>query len=58
MAPRTAVPFEMAPHDATPIEFGELGLDRRLIAGVEDRGFVRTTPIQSAGYPIVFEGSD
>jgi ATP-dependent RNA helicase RhlE len=58
MAPRTAVPFEMAPHDATPIEFAELGLDRRLIAGVEDRGFVRTTPIQSAVYPIVSKGSD
>ena len=44
MAPRTAVPFEMAPHDATPIEFAALGLDKRLIAGVEDRGFVRTNP--------------
>ena len=58
MAPRTKVPFKVAPHDATPLEFSELGLDSRLIAGIEDRGFVRTTPIQSAVYPIVSAGSD
>ncbi|MCU0252250.1 MAG: DEAD/DEAH box helicase [Vicinamibacterales bacterium] len=58
MAPRTKVPFEVAPHDATPLEFSELGLDSRLIAGIEDRGFVRTTPIQSAVFPIVAAGSD
>jgi len=52
------VPFEVAPHDATPIEFSELELDDRLRAGVEDRGFVRTTPVQSAVFPIVFKGSD
>jgi ATP-dependent RNA helicase RhlE len=52
------VPFEVAPHDATPIEFSELELDDRLRAGVADRGFVRTTPVQSAVFPIVFTGSD
>jgi ATP-dependent RNA helicase RhlE len=52
------VPFEVAPHDATPIEFSELELDDRLRAGVADRGFVRTTPVQSAVFPVVFKGSD
>jgi ATP-dependent RNA helicase RhlE len=52
------VPFEVAPHDATPIEFSELELDDRLRAGIQDRGFVRTTPVQSAVFPIVFKGSD
>jgi ATP-dependent RNA helicase RhlE len=52
------VPFEVAPHDATPIEFSELELDGRLRAGIEDRGFVRTTPVQSAVFPAVFKGSD
>jgi ATP-dependent RNA helicase RhlE len=58
MAPRTAVPFDVAPHDATPIEFSGLPLDDRLRAGIADRGFVRTTPVQSAVFPIVFEGAD
>ena len=52
------VPFEVVPHDATPIEFAALDLDTRLIEGVVDRGFVRTTPIQSAVFPVVFEGKD
>ena len=52
------MPFEVAPHDATPIEFSELELDDRLRAGIQDRGFVRTTPVQSAVFPIVFKGSD
>ncbi len=58
MAPPTAVPFEVAPHDATPIEFSALTLDDRLRAGIADRGFVRTTPVQSAVFPIVFDGGD
>ena len=52
------MPFEVAPHDATPLEFADLDLDSRLIAGIADRGFVRTTPIQSAVFPIVFGGAD
>ena len=52
------MPFEVAPHDATPIEFSELELDDRLRAGIQDRGFVRTTPVQSAVFPVVFKGSD
>jgi len=61
MAPITkapVVPFEVVAHDATPIEFADLDLDTRLIEGVADRGFVRTTPIQSAVFPVVFAGAD
>jgi len=53
-----ALPFEAAPHDATPIEFAALPLDDRLRAGIADRGFVRTTPVQSAVFPLVFSGAD
>src|SRR5260221_10300305 len=35
-----------------------LALDRRLEQSVADRGFVTTTPIQSAVYPGVLEGVD
>ncbi len=35
-----------------------LDLDDRIRAGIADRGFVRTTPIQSAVFPIVFQGAD
>jgi ATP-dependent RNA helicase RhlE len=50
--------FEPAPYDATPVGFVSLGLDRRLEQAVIDRGFVTTTPIQSAVYPGVLEGAD
>ena len=52
------MPFELAAHDATPLEFAALDLDTRLLEGVADRGFVKTTPIQSAVFPIVFAGAD
>jgi ATP-dependent RNA helicase RhlE len=35
-----------------------LGLDARLQLAVQDRGFERTTPIQSAAIPLVLGGSD
>ncbi|MEW5984031.1 MAG: DEAD/DEAH box helicase [Acidobacteriota bacterium] len=53
-----AVPFEAAAHDPTPIAFNDLPLDHRLRSGVADRGFERTTPIQSAVFPLVFDGTD
>ncbi len=56
--PPVAIPFDIAPHDSTPIEFAALDLDDRLRAGIEDRGFERTTPVQSAVFPIVFAGGD
>jgi ATP-dependent RNA helicase RhlE len=52
------VPFEVAPHDPTPVEFSAFKLDPRLRAGIDDRGFERTTPVQSAVFPIVFTGGD
>jgi ATP-dependent RNA helicase RhlE len=61
MRPVIATPpraFEPAPYDATPVPFVSLGLDRRLEQAVVDRGFVNTTPIQSAVYPGVLEGVD
>ncbi|HTL00693.1 MAG TPA: DEAD/DEAH box helicase [Vicinamibacterales bacterium] len=61
MRPTVATPpltFEPAPYDATPVEFTSLGLDKRLEQAVVDRGFVNTTPIQSAVYPGVFDGVD
>ena len=33
-------------------------LDPRLRPGIADRGFVRTTPIQSAVFPLVLDGAD
>ena len=44
--------------DSTPIEFTELGLDSALMLGVNDRGYVRTTPIQNAVFSIVQSGHD
>jgi ATP-dependent RNA helicase RhlE len=61
MRPVVATPpvtFEPAPYDATPATFVSLGLDRRLEQAVVDRGFVTTTPIQSAVFPGVLEGVD
>jgi hypothetical protein len=61
MRPVVATPpvtFEPAPYDATPAAFVSLGLDRRLEQAVVDRGFVTTTPIQSAVFPGVLEGVD
>jgi ATP-dependent RNA helicase RhlE len=61
MRPTVATPpltFEPAPYDATPKAFTSLGLDRRLEQAVVDRGFVQTTPIQSAVYPGVLDGVD
>lgn len=52
------MPFDTADHDPTPIRFDDLPLDARLRSGVADRGFERTTPIQSAVFSLVFQGTD
>ena len=52
------IAFEPAPHDPTPIEFTELGLDARLERALADHQFVRTTPVQSAVFPHVLAGID
>lgn len=54
----TTVPFEIAEHDPTPVDFASIDLLPQLRAGVADRGFERTTPIQSAVFPLVFAGGD
>ena len=54
----TEIIFEPIQVDPTPIEFTELGLDSTLMLGVNDRGYVRTTPIQNAVFSIVQSGHD
>ena len=49
---------EPAAHDPTPVDFTTFNLDRRLNRALADRGFVRTTPIQSAVFPLVLTGAD
>jgi ATP-dependent RNA helicase RhlE len=55
---RPDLAFEAAPHDPTPVEFTSLTFDPRLRQGINDRGFVRTTPVQSAVFSLVAEGGD
>ncbi len=50
--------FELAAHDPTPVDFASLDLDARLLDGIEDLGFTRTTPIQGAVFPLAVEGHD
>jgi ATP-dependent RNA helicase RhlE len=52
------IAFEAAQHDPTPVEFTTLGLDPRLNHALADHRFVRTTPVQSAVFPLVFAGVD
>jgi ATP-dependent RNA helicase RhlE len=40
------------------VSFTTLGLDERLMRGLTELGFVRTTPVQSAVYPHVLAGTD
>jgi ATP-dependent RNA helicase RhlE len=47
-----------APYDPRPVPFETLGLESSLIEGIRVRGFVSTTPIQSAVIPIVMNGDD
>lgn len=39
-------------------EFVDLGLERRIAAAVEEKGYQQPTPIQSEAIPIVLEGRD
>jgi ATP-dependent RNA helicase RhlE len=49
---------EQAVYDPQPVAFETLGLEPSLIEGIRIRGFVYTTPIQSAVIPIVMDGND
>ncbi len=51
--------MEAAPaEDHAPLAFEDLGLDPSLLMGVRDRGFTKTTAIQTAVLPIVHSGRD
>jgi ATP-dependent RNA helicase RhlE len=43
---------------AEPLAFDALGFDSALMAGIRDRGFSETTPVQSAVVPIIRTGRD
>jgi ATP-dependent RNA helicase RhlE len=47
-----------APHDVAPIEFAALPIHATLRHALEERGFERTTPIQSAVIPFGIAGED
>jgi ATP-dependent RNA helicase RhlE len=51
-------PRVQAEHDPRPVAFETLSLDPSLLDGIRVRGFVVTTPIQSAVIPIVMGGDD
>jgi len=58
MVPSVPLVFEPATYDATPRSFTSLNLHPSLEQAVTGRGFITTTPIQSAVYPGVLEGID
>jgi len=56
--PHVALTLSPALVSTEPLAFDALGLDPDLLAGVQDRGFEHTTPVQTAVLPIVREGRD
>lgn len=50
--------FQRVEANTEPVTFESLQLGKQLLAGVRDRKFVQTTPIQSAAWPIVYGGHD
>jgi ATP-dependent RNA helicase RhlE len=58
VATRPAPVREQAEYDPQPVAFETLGLESSLIEGIRIRGFVYTTPIQSAVIPLVMDGND
>jgi ATP-dependent RNA helicase RhlE len=53
-----AVIRPQAAYDPSPVTFESLHLDSTLIESIRQRGFVTTTPIQSAVVPIIMDGDD
>ncbi len=47
-----------APFDPAPVPFTSLALEPSLVDALDQRGFVQTTPIQSAVLPYALEGRD
>ena len=56
--PRPHVVRSQAEYDPSPVPFDTLGLGASLLEGIRIRGFITTTPIQSAVIPIVMNGDD
>jgi ATP-dependent RNA helicase RhlE len=55
---RVASARAQAAYNPSPVTFETLGLEPTLIESIRQRGFVITTPIQSAVIPIIMEGDD
>jgi len=49
---------ESAPYDPAPLPFASLVTEPALLSALEDRGYVQTTPIQSAVLPYALAGRD
>lgn len=47
-------------HDAStnPVRFDSLGLNKQILAGVDELGFSEATPVQAEAIPFVLEGRD
>ena len=54
----TSTTRESAPFDPAPIPFSTLITDPALLDALEQRGFERTTPIQSAVLPYALQCKD
>jgi ATP-dependent RNA helicase RhlE len=55
----TSVPaYEQTPFDPTPLAFTRLGLDPRLLSGIQDLGWDDTRPVQSGVIPLALAGDD
>ena len=52
------MPRTQADYDPSPVHFESLNLEATLLEAVRQRGFVTTTPIQSAVVPIIMNGDD
>jgi ATP-dependent RNA helicase RhlE len=52
------IPWETVDPEAPPVPFDTLGLDPRLMKGLQDLGFEGTRPVQSAVIPIALSGAD
>ena len=58
VAPLRPLQFAATAHDTTPVPFASLELNPLLHTALADRGFVNTTPIQSAAIPAILSGID
>ena len=50
--------YEQTPFDPAPIAFDQLGLDARLLSGIQDLSWDDTRPVQSGVIPLALAGGD